>query len=200
MSGLTSAINNLTNSIVDQANTAVNLVNNVANNAINAANAAANVAVTQINAALAGPATIQLIAQHVVSSAAVGPGVIFSMPSNTDSQLALLDPLHFQGTIDFSASIPGVIPNGPPSLLALVGVAADHWAFSTTTNTLTLFAGSQVTDTLKMTPSAAGFTVFEAPATVGVGSGLPGGVVIASGPLAGVSPSVAVPLPGTVGP
>jgi hypothetical protein len=53
-----------------------------------------------------------------------------------------------------------------------IGVGANHWTFSTN-NVLTLFAGSQITDTLKITPSAAGFSVFAAGAMVG--GGLPGG-------------------------
>jgi hypothetical protein len=140
---------------------------------------------------------LQFASQHVVLTAPVGPGVTINMPSNTDSQLALLDPLHFQGTIDFNGSIPGVVPNGPPSLVGLIGVGADHWAFSTSTNTLTLLAGGQVTDTLKLVPGAAGFGVYAAPATVG--AGLPGGVVVTSSALSGAPPLGAVALPGTIG-
>ena len=119
------------------------------------------------------------------------------MPSNTDSQVALTNPAQFQGTIDFAGSVPGVVANGPPSLVGLIGVGADHWAFSTTNNTLTLFAGGQVTDTLRLAPSAAGFWVYAAPATVG--GGLPGGTVITSPALVGAPPLGAVALPGTIG-
>ena len=76
-------------------------------------------------------------------------------------------------------------------------MGADHWAFSTGTNTLTLFAGGQVTDTLRLAPSAAGFRVYAAPTTVG--GGLPGRTVITSPALAGAPPPGAVALPGTVG-
>ena len=193
MSDLTSAITNTINSINTAANTAVNAVNNAANQTL----AAANVAVTQISAALTTPGALQFASAHAVISAPVSPGVILNMPSNTDSQVALTNPAQFQGTINFAGSVPGVVANGPPSRVGLIGVGADHWAFSTTNNVLTLFAGAQVTDTLKLTPSAAGFSVYAAPATVG--GGLPGGVVISSSPLTGVPPGV-MALPGATGP
>ncbi len=192
MSDLTSLIANTVNTAVNTANSTVNAAINTANNAVNTA----LVGVAQINAALTGPSQLSFGYAKSILTAPVGPGVIIGLPSNTDSQLALTDPLQFQGTVNFNAAIPGVTPNGLPSLVALIGVAADHWTFSASTNMLTLLAGSQVTDTLKMTPSAAGFGVYTAPATVG--AGLPGGVVIASAGLPIVPPGV-VALPGAIG-
>ena len=184
MSDLTSAITNTVNAAV--------------NSAVNAANAAVNTAdvgIAQINAALAGPAVIDFAYGKNLLNAPVGPGVVINLPSNTNSQLAVASPAQFQGTINFNA--PGYPPNGQPSLVALIGVGADHWAFSTSTNTLTLLAGSQVTDTLSLAPGASGFGVYAAPTTVG--AGLPGGVVITSPALTGAPPLGAVALPGTVG-
>ncbi|MBV8705519.1 MAG: hypothetical protein JO118_17600 [Acetobacteraceae bacterium] len=188
MSDLASAITNTVNGAV---NSAVNAANAAVDSAINAA----DVGIAQINAALTGPAVIDFAYGKNLLNAPVGPGVVINLPSNTNSQLALAAPLQFHGTINLN--VPGYAPNGQPSLVALIGVGADHWSFSTSTNTLTLFAGSQVTDTLSLAPSAAGFWVYAAPATVG--AGLPGGVVITSPALAGTPPLGAVALPGTVG-
>jgi hypothetical protein len=184
MSDLASAITNTVNSAVNAANAAVD-------SAINAA----DVGIAQINAALAGPAVLNFAYGKSILNAPVGPGVVINLPSNTNSQLALAAPLQFHGTVNLN--VPGYAPNGQPSLVALIGVGADHWAFSTSTDTLTLFAGSQVTDTLSLAPSAAGFWVYAAPTTVG--AGLPGGVVITSPALTGAPPLGAVALPGTIG-
>ena len=192
MSDLTSAITNTINSINATANAAVNAVTNATNQAV----AAANVAATQISAALT-TGTLQFASARAVISAPVSPGVILNMPSNTDSQVALTNPAQFHGTINFAGSVPGVVANGPPSFVGLIGVGADHWAFSTTNNVLTLFAGAQVTDTLSLIPSAAGFAVYAAPATVG--GGLPGGVVVSSSPVPAVPPGI-VMLQGAIGP
>jgi hypothetical protein len=184
MSDLASAIQKTVDSTVQAANTAAA-----------AAIDAANVSVAQINAALTGPSTLNFAYVKTSLNAPVGPGVVINLPSSTDSQLALTAPQQFHGTINLN-DLPGVTPNALlPSYVALVGVGADHWTFSTGTNTLTLFAGNQVTDTLKLVPSAAGFGVYAASA---VGPGLPGGVVIASPALTTVPP-VAVALPGTMG-
>ena len=191
MSDLASAITNTVNSINATANAAVSAVTNATNQAV----AAANVAATQISAALT-TGTLQFGWTHVVISAPVSPGFILNMPSNTDSQAVLTNPAQFHGTINFAGSVPGVVANGPPSLVGLIGVGADHWSFSTTNNVLTLFTGAQVTDTLRLIPSAAGFWVYAAPASVG--TGLPGGVVVASSPVAAVPPGV-VALPGAIG-
>ena len=187
-------MSDLTSVITSAVNNAVNATNNAVNSAINAANNAINVGITQLNAALTGPSELNFAYGKVILPAPVGPGVVIDMPSNTDSQLALTNPAQFQGTINFNAVIPGVTPNGQSSLVALIGVPADHWTYAR--GVLTLFAGSQVTDALKMTPSAAGFGVYAAPGSVGVG--LPGGVVIASPGLTAV-PAGVVPLPGTIG-
>ena len=182
MSDLTSAIQNTIDSAVHAANIAVD---------------AANVSLAQINAALTGPSTLNFAYVHAILNAPVGPGVVINLPSNTDSQLALTAPQQFQGTINLN-DVPGVTPNALlPSYVGLIGVGADHWTFSTSTNKLTLFAGNQVTDTLNLVPSAAGFGVYAAPTSVG--AGLPSGVVIASSALT-VVPSVAVPLPGSMVP
>jgi hypothetical protein len=190
MSDFASAIRNKVDSALQAADTARAAAFNAAANAIDAA----NVSVAQINAALTGPANLNF--SHVKASlnAPVGPGVVINLPGNTDSELLVNDPLHFQGTINLS-DFPGVAPIGLPSYVGLAGVGADHWTFSTGTNTLTLFAGSQVTDTLKLVPNAAGFGVYAASA---VGPGLPGGVLLTSPALTTV-PSVAVLLPGTIG-
>src|ERR1700759_3513121 len=150
MSDLASAIQKTVDSTIQAANPAAA-----------AAMAAANVSVAQINAALAGPSTLNFAHVKTTLSAPVGPDVVINLPGNTDSQLALTAPQQFHGTINLS-DLPGVAPIGLPSLVGLVGVGADHWTFSTGTNTLTLFAGSQVTDTLKLVPSAAGFGVYAA--------------------------------------
>ena len=192
MSDLTSAITNTINSINATANAAVSAVTNATNQVA----AAANVAATQISTELTTPGTISFVSAHTVISGPVSPCVVLNMPSNTDSQVALTDPAQFHGTINFAGSVPGVVANGPPSRVGLIGVGADHWSFSTTNNVLTLFAGAQVTDTLSLVPSAAGFWVYAAPASVG--GGLPGGVVVASSPVAAVPPGV-MALPGAIG-
>ena len=181
------------NSINATANAAVNAVTNATNQVA----AAANVAATQISTALTTPGTISFASARTVIPVPVSPGVVLNMPSNTDSQVALTNPAQFHGTINFAGSVPGVVANGPPSYVGLIGVGADHWAFSTTNNVLTLFAGAQVTDTLSLIPSAAGFAVYAAPASVG--GGLPGGVVVSSSPVAAVPPGI-VMLPGAIGP
>jgi hypothetical protein len=159
-----------------------------------AAVTAANVAATNISAAITGPSRLSFVHGKGMLNLPVSAGTIVSLPGNTDSQLLLNDPQHFKGTIDLS-DIPGVAPVGLPSLIGLPGVGADHWAFSAGTDTLTLFFGSQVTDTLKLVPNAAGFAVYGAAA---VGAGLPGGVVISSPALTMVPPQAAL-LPGTIG-
>jgi hypothetical protein len=159
-----------------------------------AAVTAANVAAANISAAITGPARLSFVHSQGNLNAPVGPGTVVSLPGNTDSQLLLNDPQQIKGTIDLS-DIPGVAPVGLPSLIGLVGVGADHWAFSAGTDTLTLLFGSQVTDTLKLVPNAAGFAVYGA---ASVGPGLPGGVVIASPALTMVPPEAAL-LPGTIG-
>lgn len=183
MPDLTSAIEAAISSTVGAANTLAA-----------AAVSAANVAATDINTAITGPARLSFIHTKANLNAPVGPGTVISLPGNTNSALLLNDPQHFQGTIDLSDT-PGVTPVDLPSLVGLVGVGADHWAFSTGTDTLTLFFGSQVTDTLKLVPNAAGFAVYGA---ASVGPGLPGGVVIASPALTMVPPEAAL-LPGTIG-
>jgi hypothetical protein len=164
------------------------------NAAAAAAVTAANVAGVNISAALTGPSRLNFIHGKGNINLPVGPGVVISLPGNTDSQLLLNDPQHFKGTIDLS-DVPGVAPIGLPSLVGLVGVGADHWAFSAGTDTLTLFFGSQVTDALKLVPNAAGFAVYGA---ASIGPGLPGGVVISSPALTMVPPQAAM-LPGVIG-
>jgi len=181
-------ITNTINSINTAAATAVSQVTNSTNQVA----AAANVAATQLSTALTTPGTISFVSTHTVISAPVSPGVVLNMPSNTDSQVAVTNPAQFHGTVDFAGSVPGVVANGPPSSVTLIGVGADHWSFSTTNNVLTLFAGAQVTDTLSLVPSAAGFAVYVAPTAVAHP------VAITSSPLAAVPPGV-VMLPGAIG-
>jgi len=183
MPDLTSAIEAAVSSAIAAGNTAAA-----------AAVTAANVAGVNISAALTGPSRLSFIHGKGNIDLPVGPGTVISLPGNTDSQLLLNDPQHFKGTIDLS-DVPGVAPIGLPSLIGLVGVGADHWTFSAGTDTLTLFFGSQVTDTLKLVPNAAGFAVYGAAA---VGPGLPGGVVISSPALTMVPPEAAM-LPGAIG-
>ena len=90
----------------------------------------------------------------------VGPGVIVSVPTNTGNALILGDPLHFQGMIDFRA-VPGSNPNGVVSIVVLNGVTADHWTWAN--NVLTLYAGNQVTDTLKVIPGSTDWGVYATP-------------------------------------
>ena len=182
MPDLTSAIEAAVSSTVAAANTAAE-----------AAITAANVAGANISAALTGPSRLSFIHTKGNIDSPVGPGVVISLPGNTDSQLLLNDPQHFKGTIDLS-DVPGVAPIGLPSLVGLVGVGADHWTFSSGTDTLTLLFGSQVTDTVKLVPNAVGFGVYGA---ASVGAGLPGGVVISSPVLTMVPPQAAL-LPGSI--
>src|SRR4051794_8764134 len=114
-----------------------------------------------INSQMLGIGTISLsFMDNVEIDSPVGPGVTVSVPTNTGNSLALVDPLHFQGTIDFR-SVPGSNPNGVSSLVGLAGVTADHWTLAN--NVLTLYAGDQVTDTLKVIPDPTGLAVYATP-------------------------------------
>ena len=143
---------------------------------------AVNTELANINTQSLGTATITMGFMTVQDvEGPVGPGVTISIPSYTGSILALDDPLHFQGTIDFTR--PAGAPTGGPSYVGLVGIPADSWSYAN--NTLTLFSGGQVTDTVKIVNDPVGFGVFRAM----------GGTVIGSGPTP-VAPDL-VPLPGS---
>lgn len=170
MSGLTFGLDNLTNFITNTTNNALNLANDT---------------IAQINTQLlTGSATLNLGAAGFISvNVPVGPGVTLNLPSNTGTMLALLDPVHFQGTINFY--VPGgAPPGGLPSQVQLTGVPADSWAFAN--NTLTLFAGGKPTDTVKMVPDPVGFGVYATP----------NGAVVSSSPVIAALPPSVVPLPG----
>ena len=100
MSDLASVITNTVNGAINTANTAVNTAVN-----------AVNVGIAQINAALTGPSTLNFAYGKTILGAPVGPGVVINLPSNTDSQLALSNPLQFQGTINLN--VPGYTPQRP---------------------------------------------------------------------------------------
>jgi hypothetical protein len=170
---ITSSLTNAFNSVGSALASATNAVSTAAN--------AVNSALANINAQSLGTAsiTIGFMTSEIVSGP-VGPGVTLNIPSYTDSLLLLQDPLHFQGTIDFTP--PAGSPNGGPSYVGLPGIAADSWTYGN--NALTLFAGGQVTDTVKVVGGPIGFGVFRAN----------GGTIIGSGATP-VAPDL-VPLPG----
>jgi hypothetical protein len=135
---------------------------------VNSANAV-NTALAQITDQSLGNATIKIGFMTLESvGGPVGPGVTLSIPSNTGSLLLLQDPSHFQGTIDFTH--PAGAPNGSPSYVGFAGVPADSWSYAN--NTLTLFAGGKVTDTVKLVSDPVGFGVFKASGGTVVGSAL----------------------------
>ncbi len=143
---------------------------------------AVNGRLAQITAQNLGTATINVGFMTLENVAGpVGPGVTLNIPSNTGSILSLMDPVHFQGTIGFYTRPAGVPNTAPPSIVALPGIPADSWAFAN--NSLTLFSGGQVTDTLKIVPDPVGFGVFRAN----------GGTVVSSAP--NPVPTGTVPLP-----
>jgi hypothetical protein len=169
--------------ITDSLTNAFNSVGTALVNATNEISNAVNSELANINVQSLGTATITLGFMTLENvNQPVGPGVTLSIPSYTGSILALDDPLHFQGTIDFT--FPAGAPAGGPSYVGLLGIPADSWSYAN--NTLTLFSGGQVTDTVKIVNSPVGFGVFRAM----------GGTVIGSGPTP-VAPDL-VPLPGHV--
>jgi hypothetical protein len=144
-----------------------NAFNSVGTALANATNAVTS-ALADINAQSLGTASITIGFMSLESvNQPVGPGVTLSIPSYTGSALLLLDPLHFQGTIDFTR--PAGAPTGPPSYVGLVGIPADSWSYAN--NTLTLFSGGQVTDAVKVVNDPVGFGVFRAMGGTVVGSG-----------------------------
>ena len=151
---LTASLNNALNSV---------------NNAVATTTNAVNTALAQITAANLGTATINVgFSTFETVNGPVAPGVTIDIPSNTSSILSLLDPVHFQGTIDFYTNPSGVPKAGAPSLVGLPGIPADSWSFAN--NTLTLFSGGQITDTLKVIPDPVGFGVFRANGGTVIGS------------------------------
>jgi hypothetical protein len=149
----------VTSSLTD----AFNSINSALTNATNAVNSE----LAQINALSLGNAKINvgfMTLQNVEGP--VGPGATLNIASNTGSVLLLQDPLHFQGTIDFTR--PAGAPNGSPSYVGLSGIPADSWSYAN--NALTLFAGGNVTDTVKLVNDPVGFGVFRANGGTVVGS------------------------------
>ena len=136
-------------------------------NALRTTTNAVNSALANINAQSLGTATITIGFMTLESVAGpVGPGVTLSIPSNTGSILLLQDPLHFQGTIDFTR--PAGAPNGSPSYIGLPGIPADSWSYAN--NTLTLFSGGNVTDTVKLVNDPISFGVFRGNGGTVIGS------------------------------
>ena len=136
--------------------------------ALQNATSAVTSALADINAQSLGTASITIGFMTVQSvNQPVGPGVTLGLPSYTGSVLFLDDPLHFQGTIDLTR--PAGAPNGSPSYIGLPGIAADSWSYAN--NTLTLFSGGQVTDTVKLVNDPVGFGVFRGMGGTVVGSG-----------------------------
>jgi hypothetical protein len=136
-------------------------------NALTTETNAVNDALANINAQSLGTATINIgfmTLQNV--GGPVGPGVTLSIPSNTGSMLLLQDPLHFQGTIDFTR--PAGAPNGSPSYVGLDGISADSWSYAN--NTVTLFSGGNVTDTVKIVNDQISFGVFRGNGGTVIGS------------------------------
>jgi hypothetical protein len=144
----------------DSIGTAVESATNAVTNAV-------DTELANINAQSLGTATITMGFMTLENvNQPVGPGVTLSIPSNTGSALLLDDPLHFQGTIDFTR--PAGSPTGSPSYVGLLGIPADSWSYAN--NTLTLFSGGQVTDTVKIVNDPVGFGVFRAMGGTVVGS------------------------------
>jgi hypothetical protein len=169
----------ITDSLTNAFNSVGSALVNATNAAINATNAVTS-ALANINAQSLGTATINIGFMTLQDiNGPVGPGVTLSIPSYSGSFIGLEDPLHFQGTIDFTR--PAGAPNGAPSYVGLLGIPADSWSYAN--NTLTLFSGGQVTDTVKIVNDPVGFGVF----------GASGGTVIGSGATP-VAPDL-VPLP-----
>ena len=136
--------------------------------ALQNATSAVTSALADINAQSLGTATVTIGFMTLQSvNQPVGPGVTLSIPSYTGSLLVLDDPLHFQGTIDLTR--PAGAPNGSPSYIGLPGIPADSYSYAN--NTLTLFAGGQVTDTVKLVNDPVGFGVFRGNGGTVVGSG-----------------------------
>jgi hypothetical protein len=157
----------VTSSLTNAFNSVGTALVNATNAAINATNAVSS-ALADINIQSLGTASITIGFMTLESvNQPVGPGVTLSIPSYTGSSLLLLDPLHFQGTIDFTR--PAGAPNGAPSYIGLAGIPADSWSYAN--NTLTLFSGGQVTDTVKIVNDPVGFGVFRAMGGTVVGSG-----------------------------
>ena len=158
-----------------------NAFNSINSALINSANSV-NSALAEITAQSLGTAKINvgfMTLENVGGS--VGPGVTLDIPSNTGSVLLLQDPLHFQGTIDFTHPA-GVPNNGSPSYIGFVGIPADSWSYAN--NILTLFAGGKVTDTVKVVNDPVGFGVFKAS----------GGTVVGSAPTPVASSLIPLPL------
>ena len=133
-----------------------NAIDNINSALVNSTNAV-NSALADITAQSLGIAKINIGFMTLENvGGPVGPGVTLSIASNTGSLLLLQDPVHFQGTIDFIR--PAGAPNGSPSYVGLPGIPADSWSYAN--NTLTLFAGGNVTDTVKLVNDPVGFGVF----------------------------------------
>jgi hypothetical protein len=157
----------ITDSLTNAFNSVGSALVNATNATANATNAV-NSALANINAQTLGTASITIGFMILESvNQPVGPGVTLSIPSYSGSVLLLQDPVHFQGTIDFSS--PAGAPNGAPSYVGLLGIPADSWSYAN--NTLTLFSGGQVTDTVKIINSPVGFGVFRASGGTVIGSG-----------------------------
>jgi hypothetical protein len=166
--------------MVDLVTSSLTNAFNSVGTALASATNAVNSALADINAQSLGTTTINIGFMALVDvNQPVGPGVTISVPSYTGSMLLLQDPLHFQGTIDFTR--PAGAPNGLPSYIGLPGIAADSWTYGN--NTLTLFSGGQVTDTVKIVNDQVGFAVFRAM----------GGTVVGSGPTPVASDLVPLP-------
>jgi hypothetical protein len=147
---------------------ALDSIGTAVESATDAVSDAVNTELANINTQSLGTATITMGFMTVEDvEQPVGPGVTISIPSYTGSILVLDDPLHFQGTIDFTR--PSGAPNDAPSYVGLVGIPADSWSYAN--NTLTLFSGGQVTDTVKIVNDPVGFGVFRAMGGTVIGSG-----------------------------
>lgn len=91
----------------------------------------------------------------------VDSGASFSMLANSGATLTLQNPGQFSGTLNFvnASAATGVSPIDVPSIIALAGVSADSFTYGA--GVLTLYAGSTVTDTVKLnTVPGGGFAVY----------------------------------------
>lgn len=159
-----------------------NAFNSIGSALVNATNAVSDT-LARINAQSLGTATITIGFMTLENvNGPVGPGVTLNIPSNTGSLLLIDDPSHFQGKIDFLTRPAGFPNTGPPSYVGLPGIPADSWSYAN--NTLTLFAGGKVTDTVKVVRDPVGFGVFRDN----------GGTVIGSAPTPVASGLVPLPL------
>ena len=111
---------------------------------------------------------------------AVDTGASVSLLANSGASLTLTDPLEFSGTVNFFNAAASGTTTTTPSVIGLVGVPADSYAFAN--NELTFFSAGHVTDTLNLLGTPGGFGVFKGAS----------GVVVTSSNLGSTPPGLTV--------